>query len=158
MIALFALNGCVEVSARLTWSFARDNALVGSKYIGKVDEKQKVPTWALLANAFVILIIGCFYLGSSTAFNAFIGSGLLLQQCCFAMLAALLLWHRRSDFVLPLNRKVRLGWFGWVANMVTLLFAPLITIIYCFPLTLPVAPSNASMLTHPQLAVYNLLT
>lgn len=144
MIALFALNACQEVTARLTWAFARDNALMASKYLGRVDERLQVPAWALLANAFVILVIGCIFLGSTTAFNAFIGSGLLLQQCTFAIPAALLLWHRRSEAVLPKGRYIRLGALGWVANVVTVLFAPLITIMYCFPIELPVTGSTMS--------------
>lgn len=144
MIALFALNACQEVAGRLTWAFARDNALMGSKYFGHVDKKLQVPVWALLGNAFVILVIGCVYLGSTTAFNAFIGSGLLLQQCTFAIPAALLLWHRRSEAVLPKSRYIRLGALGWVANVVTVAFAPLITVMYCFPIQVPVTGSSMS--------------
>lgn len=147
LIACFALNACQEVSSRLTWAFARDNALIGSRFLGKIDPTLKVPVWALVANAFVIFIIGCIYLGSSTAFNAFIGSGLLLQQCSFAFPAALLLWHRRSDDVLPKTRSVNLGLFGWLANLVTLLFAPFITVMYCFPIELPVTAATMSKST-----------
>ncbi|KAF4972493.1 hypothetical protein FSARC_965 [Fusarium sarcochroum] len=103
------------------------------------DLRNLVPVWALVANSAVIFIIGCIYLGSTSAFNAFIGSGLLLQQCSFAMPAGLLLWHRRAEKVLPESRPFKLGALGWVANLVTLLFAPLITIMYCFPVELPVA-------------------
>ncbi|KAM0558016.1 hypothetical protein ACHAPJ_005183 [Fusarium lateritium] len=137
-IAFFALNACVECSSRLTWAFARDNALLGSRFLGQVHPRLQVPVWALVANSAVIFIIGCIYLGSTSAFNAFIGSGLLLQQCSFAMPAALLLWHRRAESVLPESRPFKLGALGWVANLVTLLFAPLITVMYCFPVELPV--------------------
>lgn len=146
-IAFFSLNAVVESSSRLTWAFARDNALLGSKLIGQVHPFLQVPIWALLANATVIFIIGCIYLGSSTAFNAFINSGLLLQQCSFAIPAALLMWHGRSDRVLPESRAFNLGLFGWLANAATVLFAPLITIMYCFPVSMPVTPSGMSEFT-----------
>lgn len=155
MLALFALNAIVEVSSRLTWAFARDNALFGSRFLGEVHPKLQVPVWALVANAGVIFIIGCIYLGSSTAFHAFVGSSLLLQQCSFAIPAALLLWHRRSDAVLPKNRSVNLGIFGWISNVITVLFAILITIMYCFPVTMPVTGSNMSKSNVPfQLRTY----
>ncbi|KAJ5379105.1 hypothetical protein N7509_012224 [Penicillium cosmopolitanum] len=141
-IALFSLNACIESSSRLTWSFARDNALFGSNILSKIHPRLQVPVWALMANSAVIFIIGCIYLGSSSAFNAFIGSGLLLQQCSFALPAALLLWHKRSESVLPKSRGFNLGAFGWVANAATLVFAPLITIMYCFPVGLPVTGSS----------------
>lgn len=147
-IALFALNACLESSCRLTWSFARDNALLGSNILGQIHPHLQVPVWALVANATVILIIGCIYLGSSTAFNAFIGSGLLLQQCSFALPAGLLLWHKRSERVLPKSRSFNLGAFGWIANAATLFFAPLITIVYCFPAGLPVTGSSMSKSTY----------
>ena len=143
-IAIFALNACIEVTSRLTWAFARDNALLGSTKLGQVHSTLQVPVWSLLANAVVVFIIGCIYLGSSSAFNAFVGSGLLLQQLCYAMPAALLLWHRRSSAVLPETRDVKLGAFGWIANIITLLFAPLITIMYCFPVELPATGSTMS--------------
>lgn len=143
-LACFSLNACVESSSRLTWALARDNALLGSKFIGTIHPRLQVPVWALVANSTVIFVIGCVYLGSSTAFNAFIGCGLLLQQCCFAMPAALLLWNGRSEAVLPKDRYIRLGAFGWVVNVVTLVFAPLITIMYCFPVEMPVTASNMS--------------
>ncbi|KID85312.1 Amino acid/polyamine transporter I [Metarhizium guizhouense ARSEF 977] len=141
-IACFALNACVEVTARLTWSFARDNAIIGSKFMGSIHPRWEVPVWALVANATVILIIGCIYLGSSTAFNAFIGTALVLQQCSFALPAALLLWHKRSSSVLPPHRYIRLGPLGWIANAVTVLFFLLILVMYCFPIELPVTGSN----------------
>lgn len=144
VIALFALNACQEVTSRLTWSFARDNAILGSKLLDRVHPRLQVPVWALLANAFVVLIIGCVYVGSTTAFNAFVGSCLLLQQNSFAIPAALLLWHGRSSRVLPPGRSVRLGAFGWVANVVTVVFALLITVMYCFPIEFPITGSNMS--------------
>lgn len=144
LIALFALNACQQATSRLTWAFARDNALLGSRYLGQVHSTLQVPVWALLVDALVIFIIGCIYLGSSTAFNAFIASGLLLQQCSFAFPAALLLYHRRSESVLPRGRHVRLGIFGWIANIVTVLFAVLTTVVYCFPVVLPATGSSMS--------------
>lgn len=141
---MFSLNACVESSSRLTWSFARDNALLGSRVFGKVHHRLQVPAWALIANATVIFVIGCIYLGSSTAFNAFIGSGMLLQQCSFALPAALLMWHGRSERVLPKSRAFNLGAFGWIVNAATVLFAPLITIMYCFPVNMPVTSSEMS--------------
>lgn len=149
-VALFALNACQEVASRLTWAFARDNALVGSKLFGHIDKRLQVPVWALAGNALVIFIIGCIQLGSSTAFEAFVGSGMLLQQCGFAIPVALLLWHKRSEQVLAKNRSVRLGPFGWLANIVTVLFAILVTVMYCFPVRLPVTGGNMSMFRRVQ--------
>lgn len=66
------LSGCIgliamqQTSSRLTWSFARDNALVYSSRLSKVHAKLHVPVEALLVNAVVVLLIGCLYLASTT--------------------------------------------------------------------------------------------
>ncbi|KAG9199199.1 hypothetical protein G6514_008946 [Epicoccum nigrum] len=75
LAAVFALNATHQTASRLTWSFARDDALFGSRWLGKINEKQQVPIAALLFNFVIMFTIGCIYLGSTSAFNAFIGTG-----------------------------------------------------------------------------------
>jgi choline transport protein len=65
--ALFALNASHQTASRLTWSFARDDALFGSYWLGKVDSTQGVPIFALIFNFGVMVIIGCIYLASTSA-------------------------------------------------------------------------------------------
>lgn len=74
LAAIFALNATQQTASRLTWSFARDDALFGSRWLGKINEKQQVPIAALLFNFVIMFIIGCIYLGSTSAFNAFIST------------------------------------------------------------------------------------
>lgn len=143
--AVVALIAALQTSSRLTWSFARDNALVGSSLIGSIHPKLGVPVWALLANSAVVSLIGCVYLGSSTAFAAIIGSGMILQQLSYAMPAALLLYRRRASQVLPPNRSFILrGPLGWVANGATVAFAVVVLVFYNLPTILPVTGSNMS--------------
>ncbi|KAL4749594.1 hypothetical protein BDW72DRAFT_214010 [Aspergillus terricola var. indicus] len=141
--ATFALIGAQETASRLTWSLARDEALWGSKWIGKIHDRLDVPVWALVFNASAVFIIGCIYLGSSSAFNAFIGTGLILQHISYAFPALLLLYRRRANDWLPESRKFRLpGVVGWVANLTTVCFAILVLIFYNFPTVMPVTGSN----------------
>jgi len=67
---VFAIIGSQQTSSRLTYSFARDNTLVLSKFIGRIHPTLDVPVWALLANWLVVFVVGCIYLGSTTVFNA----------------------------------------------------------------------------------------
>ncbi len=93
----------------------------------------------------IVFFIGCIYLGSSTAFNAFIGTGLILQQLSYAFPAALLIYRRRMAILLPNTRSFKLcGPFGWTANILTVLFAITILIFYNFPVILPATASNMS--------------
>lgn len=65
--ALFALNATHQTASRLSWSFARDDAIFGSRWLRKIDNKQQVPVIALFFNFAIMFIIGCIYLGSSSA-------------------------------------------------------------------------------------------
>jgi choline transport protein len=140
----FALIGCQQTASRLCWSFARDDALVGSPWLSQIHPRLGVPVWALIANSAVIFIIGCVYLGSTTAFNAMIATGLILQQISYAIPAALLLYRKRSTTYLPTSRYFKLGYFGWVANALTVVMAVVATIFYNFPAVMPVTSSSMS--------------
>ena len=63
---LFTLIGVQQTASRLTWSFARDDALIWSDYIKRVDIALKLPVWAMLFNFVWTSMLGCIYLASST--------------------------------------------------------------------------------------------
>lgn len=111
-----------------------------------MDSRHEAPIWALWVNGLVVFLIGCVYLGSSTAFNAFIGTGLILQLITFAFPAALLLVKGRPARLLPTARTFGLPRvFGWVANIFTVGFALICLIFWDLPAVLPVTGSNMSM-------------
>ncbi|KAJ5456916.1 hypothetical protein N7530_012190 [Penicillium desertorum] len=141
--AVFALIGAQQTASRLTWSLARDRAIIGSKWLNKIHTMFEVPVWSLVFNFVIMFIIGCIYLGSSSAFNAFIGSGLVLQHISYAIPAALLMYRKRSEMWLPRDRSFRLpSVAGWSVNAITIAFAILVLIFYDFPTVLPVTGSN----------------
>ena len=143
--AIFALIGGQQTASRLTWSLARDHALIGSQWLSKTHPKFDVPVWSLLFNFVVMFIIGCVYLGSSSAFNAFIGTGLILQHISYAFPAALLLYRKRSNIWLPRSRSFYLpGIVGWIMNIITICFAVAVLIFYNFPTTLSVTGTSMS--------------
>ncbi|CAG7920911.1 unnamed protein product [Penicillium olsonii] len=141
--ATFALIGAQQTASRLTWSLARDRALIGSRWLSKTHPTLDVPVWSLMFNYSATFIIGCIYLGSSSAFNAFIGTGLILQHISYAFPAALLMYRKRSNLWLPKSRSFRLpGLLGWITNIVTICFAVIVLIFYNFPTTLPVTGTS----------------
>lgn len=127
-----------------------------SKYLNRINKNLQVPVYALMANSGVIFIIGCVYLASSTAFNALIGTGLVLQQASFCFPAALLLYRRRSSTYLPSTRVFNLGVFGWVSNAATLIFGVVTLIFYNFPAEMPVGGGNMSMYPTTLITSYEL--
>ena len=65
LAAFIAAIGSVQTSSRLTWSLARDDGLIFSKYIKRINNRLGVPVWALLFNAFWLFVVGCVYLAST---------------------------------------------------------------------------------------------
>lgn len=143
--AVFALIGAQQTASRLTWSLARDRAIIGSDWLSEMHTRLETPVWSLVFNFVTMFIIGCVYLGSSSAFNAFIGTGLVLQHVSYAFPAALLMYRKRSEIWLPRDRSFRLpSAVGWSSNIITVCFAVLILIFYDFPIVMPVTGSNMS--------------
>ncbi|KAF4832464.1 Choline transport protein [Colletotrichum tropicale] len=143
----FACTGALQTASRLTWSFARDDAIVFSPFLGKISPRFGVPVNALMVNSALIFVLGCIFLGSSTAFNALVATGLILQQVSFSFPAALALYHRFKgaaafERVLP-RCKFRLPQpVGVVANVLTIALGLIALIFYDFPVVMPVTASN----------------
>lgn len=135
----------MQTASRMTWAFAVDNALVGSEHLSAVHQSLQVPLWSYLANAFVVMVVGCIYLGSNAAFNAIIGSSIVLQMASFSVPAVLLMARNRSDAVLPSSRGFKLpNWLGWIANTVCVVFFVVELVFFNFPSTNPTSGSSMS--------------
>lgn len=148
LTGFFALFGAQQTASRLTWSFARDRALVFSDHIGTVHPTLKVPVWALIANSFVVFIMGCIYLGSKEAFYAIVATSVILMHMTFAIVAALKILRGRAVAVIPQDSS-RLSWrnlglLGWVVDFVTVAWGFMALIFYCFPSTTPTTGSLAN--------------
>jgi len=65
-VGLLTVVGSVSTASRLTWSFARDDALLWSKFVKKIDAKQQVSVNAMIYNAVWIAVLGAVYVASTT--------------------------------------------------------------------------------------------
>lgn len=133
----FSLNACQQTASRLTWSFARDNALVFSKHLGQIHPTLGVPVWALVANSFVVFVLGCINLGSATAFSAIVGTTLILMHLTIAIPIALLMVRGRDASCRPARGHWDMGALGWFFNLIAVAFALLVLVFYCFPTAVP---------------------
>ncbi|KAF4781691.1 hypothetical protein HER10_EVM0002060 [Colletotrichum scovillei] len=143
----FACTGALQTASRLTWAFARDNAIVFSPFLCKIHPEMGVPVNALLVNWALIFALGCIFLASSTAFNALVATGLILQQVSFAFPAALALYHRSQGGtafrrVLPRRKFSMPPLIGAAANILTIVLGLLALVFYDFPVVMPVSASN----------------
>lgn len=66
VVTLVALNAVHQTASRMTWSFARDNALIGSKWLSRVHPTLNVPVYSLVFNGVVVMLIGVVYVCSTT--------------------------------------------------------------------------------------------
>ncbi|CAG8008124.1 unnamed protein product [Penicillium olsonii] len=82
-----ALGPCVIGSqlstGRVFWAFARDEGLPLSKVWSRVNRRLGSPFNAQLCVAVIVGLLGCIYLGSSTAFNAMMGSAVTINNCAY---------------------------------------------------------------------------
>ncbi|RCK54317.1 Choline transport protein [Candida viswanathii] len=129
---------CLVWASRIVWSFARDNGLPLSKVWAKVDSRTGNLVNAHTMATFWVAVIGCIYLGSTTAFNS------ILVSCVTFLLLSYLI---PTSFLVFQRNKIKHGpfWlhgFGFVANVGLICWAIFAFVFYNFPLVMPVTGSN----------------
>ena len=146
--SVIAVFGVYLTASRAFWTLARDNATPFSSVFAKVDPKTRNPSRSILFCAGICTVLGCIYLGSSTAFNAFVGSFILLTTLSY--LAAIL------PHLLSKRANVKPGWFwmrgavGFGVNGIACLYMLTFIVIFCFPFSMPVTAATmnyASLIT-----------
>ncbi|EMG51126.1 Choline transport protein [Candida maltosa Xu316] len=129
---------CQIWSSRSIWSFARDNGLPFSNWLSKVNTTTGNVVNAQIFQNIGVVIIGCIYLASTTAFNS------ILVSCVTFLLISyvpctLFLVSQRSTIK---HGPFWLGKFGLVANICLLIWALFAFIFYNFPAVMPVSGGN----------------
>lgn len=83
--------------------------------------------------------LGAIYVGSATAFNAFVGSFVLLTTAAFFLAILPNVLTKRSR--LPPG-SFNMGKSGYVVNAISCLYIVAFFVIYCFPYSLPATAEN----------------
>ncbi|KAL4806319.1 amino acid/polyamine transporter I [Aspergillus unguis] len=142
-ISCVAFNAVHQTASRLTWSFARDEALFLSRKIASIHPSLGVPVYALILNGICVFLVGIVYVCSSTAFNSFISTSVIVAQISYAIPSFFLILRRRNTSLFPADRSFKLPHVvGYIASAVCIIWAVILTIFLCFPTTLPVTGSN----------------
>lgn len=139
---LFATTSILTTSSRMTYAFARDGGLPASKYFAKVHPKLGQPLNALIVTTGLVIVFGCIFLGSSSAFNALISSSVVALGVSYAMPVAINLLRGRK--MLPPRAFVLPTAFAWFANILGVAYVIVTTVLFLFPPELPVTGSNMS--------------
>ena len=77
------LLGCYVTCGRMLWTLGRDKATPFPAWIGRVDSKWANPFNATLTCGLITTVLGLIYIGSSTAFAAFVGSYVVMSSCSY---------------------------------------------------------------------------
>ncbi|KAI4197742.1 MAG: hypothetical protein LQ350_005717 [Teloschistes chrysophthalmus] len=145
---LVACIGAYVTASRVFWTLARDNATPFSGFFAHVDRGTHNPFRAIVFCAVFATVLGCIYVGSTTAFAAFVGSFVVLSTLSY--LAAIL------PHLLSRRCNITPGWFwmrgaiGFIVNAVSCVYIVVFVVIFCIPFSLPVDAESmnyASLIT-----------
>ena len=112
----------MTTSSRMTYAFARDGGLPASRFFARVHPRLDLPLNALYLTTALVVVFGCIFLGSSSAFNAIISASVVALGVSYGIPIAINCIRGRKmlgprPFVLP-------GVVGWAANIVCAVFTP----------------------------------
>ena len=128
--------GLYITCGRTLWALARDGATPFPKFISTINPKLEMPLNATVLTAILVTILGAIYIGSLTAFNAFVGSFIILTSSSYiaAILPNLLTGRKNITVYGPFHLK---GIWGFILNAIACAYMIVWFVIYCFPFYLP---------------------
>lgn len=142
VLAILCGTACTTAASRCTWAFARDGAIPGSKWWSKVHPGLDIPLNAMMLSMVVQILLGLIYFGSSTAFNAFSGVGVISLTISYAVPILSSMVDGRAQMKgakFPLGDK-----FGWFCNIIVIAWSALAVPLFCMPAYLPVTASTVN--------------
>ena len=132
---LLTVTGVYITCGRTLWTLGRDRAAPFPSIIGKISPTLGMPFAATITCGCAVSVLGCIYVGSTTAFNAFVGSFILLSTASYtAAILPNLLTRRKNITFGPFHMK---GALGFVVNFISCAYMMVWFVIYCFPYYLP---------------------
>ncbi|KKF95607.1 Choline transport protein [Ceratocystis platani] len=143
-ILFIALGPCMVSSqlstSRVVWAFARDKALPFSSAISKVSKRFEVPINAQCVVSTIVALLGCLYLGSSTAFNSLLGTAVTVNNIAYMFpIVTNILTGRRNMHKGVFHMGGGLGFF---VNCVTIAWLAFAIVFFSFPYVKPVTAQN----------------
>ncbi|CAN8102651.1 unnamed protein product [Discula destructiva] len=138
---LFTTTSIMTTSSRMSYAFARDRGLPFSRVFARVHTGLDVPLNALIWTAAWVVIFGCVFLGSSSAFNAITAASVVALGVTYAIPPTINMLRGRK--MLPESRAFKMpNWLGWVTNLVGLAWTLMTTVLFVFPPENPVTGEN----------------
>jgi amino acid transporter len=141
VLALMCGIGCTTATSRCIFAFARDGAVPGAKWWMKVNRKLDVPLNAMMLSMVCQLALGLIYFGSTAAFNAFSGVGVISLTVSYAVPIAISLMTGRKQVK---TGQFYLGAIGTFSNYVSIAWSLLVVPLFCMPSAIPVTAETVN--------------
>ncbi|KAM0230756.1 hypothetical protein ACHAPO_009039 [Fusarium lateritium] len=136
IVTLFCSISITVAASRTTWAFARDRAIPLSRVWSKVDKRHGTPIMALTLTTIIEMLLGLIYLGSSSAFNAFIAVGVIGLAASYAIPIFLSMLTRRAGVnTAPWTFGNK---FGWIINVLAVAWICFEMFLFTLPVAIPV--------------------
>lgn len=137
-----AISICCAAS-RATWSFARDKAIPLHQVWSQVNHTLgDVPLYAYLLSLAIQLLLGLIFLGSTAAFNAFVGVAVICLGASYVMPVAICVANGRKDME---DAPFNLGRWGYAINIFAVLWMLFEIVLFSMPAVIPVTQVSMSM-------------
>jgi len=137
-IGMFCAISICCAASRATWSFARDKAIPGHQVWAKVNHGLgDVPSNAYLLSLVIQLLLGLIFLGSTAAFNAFVGVAVICLGASYAMPIAISVANGRKDLK---DAPFSLGKWGYPINVFAVIWMVFEIVLFSMPAVIPVTP------------------
>lgn len=147
LLVLFIFNGLgqgvgiLTTASRLTWGFARDGGLPFHRYLSRIDNTWKAPVRALWAQGILTALIGILYLFSSAVLQAILSVSTIALTISYGIPIGVLLFVAGREN-LPAGGCFKLGRWGGVCNVVSLVYCAVTTVFFFFPESPRVQPGD----------------
>ncbi|CAL5866959.1 uncharacterized protein PFLUO_LOCUS1171 [Penicillium psychrofluorescens] len=145
---LITCTGCYITAGRTLWTISRDRATPFPNWLSQINPRMQNPFNATLVCGCLVTVLACIYLGSTTAFSAFVGCFVQLSSLSYFMAIFPHMLTRRSSFVpgfFFMNNAI-----GYVINALACVYILAFVVIFCFPYALPAEAGSmnyASLMT-----------
>lgn len=128
--------GLYITCGRTLWALARDGATPFPRFISTVSPRLGMPMYSTIITAVLVTVLGAIYVGSLTAFNAFVGSFVLMSSSSYiaAILPNIITRRKNIEVYGPFQLK---GIWGYVLPIIACSYMIVWFVIYCFPFFLP---------------------
>ncbi|KAK7184754.1 choline transport protein (amino acid permease) [Paraphaeosphaeria sporulosa] len=136
--------GCMTSASRLLYAMARDKGMIFPSFFGRIHRRLDVPIECIIFVQVFNLIFGLLYLGPTVAFNAYISSCTILLNLSYVIPITVIVARGRSVLTQYQTDETpfKLGKWGWLCNIVSVIYVFVTNVFFCFPAAIPVNTNN----------------